>query len=362
MISRKHGFRSRSLLDAVIFSIAPILFLTVGLLWTKGQGPQWLGRNFENSYPYLLNSLAIVKGNSPVWVDHPGTTTQIFGAAVLRTSAVGSPRKYLFNAALANPERYIALVHRAELAFSCLVLWLFPWWAGASASARAIGLLIQAPVFFFNGIVQYVGWFGSDLMLVPLSIAAVSIGAVLIHQQLFDRRKFGTVVMMGIVCGLGIATKLTFFPLILLALFLCHGLRNWITFAGSFIAICSVTFIPIYPRLIKVLNWIVALSSHSGYYGQGSVGLPSPERYLLDISWLVHAEPCLLMIPVAAAIAIMLCVVRLFSTAKGLYAKSLLISSAVVLVIQAVSFLFIAKHPGIHYLFALRGFPNDGKF
>src|SRR6202022_673097 len=36
-----------------------------------------------------------------------------------------------------------------------------------------------------------------------------------------------------------------------------------------------------------------------------------------------------------------------------LYAQSLLISTAAVLVIQAVSFLIIAKHPGIHYLFAL---------
>lgn len=353
MVLRKLGFRSRTLLDATLFSIAPVLFLIVGLFWTKGQGPQWLGRNFENSYPYLLNSLAIVEGKSPAWVDHPGTTTQIFGAAVLRTSALGSSRRYLVNAVLAHPEGYVAIVHRAELVFSCLILWILPWWAGMSAGARLIGLLIQVPVFFFNGIVQYIGWFGSDLLLVPVSIAAISLGAVLIHQPRYGRRKLGTVVMMGIACGFGIATKLTFFPVVLLALFLCRGLRNWITFAFSLTATCAVTFIPIYPRLIKVFNWTVALSTHSGNYGSGAVGFPPADRYLLDITQLVQAEPCLWMIPVAAAVAITLCVIRVFGTAKDLYAKSLLISTAAVLVIQAVSFLIIAKHPGIHYLFAL---------
>jgi hypothetical protein len=353
MVPRKLGFRSRTLLDATLFSMAPVLFLIVGLFWTKGEGPQWLGRNFENSYPYLLNSLAIVEGKSPFWVDHPGTTTQIFGAAVLRTSAVGSPRRYLVNAVLAHPEGYVAIVHRAELVFSCLVLWILPWWAGMSAGARLIGLLIQVPVFFFSGIVQYIGWFGSDLLLVPVSIAAISLGALLIHQQRYGRRKLGTVVMMGIACGLGTATKLTFFPVVLLALFLCRGLRNWITFAFSLAATCAVTFIPIYPRLIKVFNWTVALSTHSGNYGSGAVGFPPADRYLLDISQLVQAEACLWMIPVAAAVAITLCVIRVFSTAKDLYAQSLLISTAAVLVIQAVSFLIIAKHPGIHYLFVL---------
>jgi hypothetical protein len=353
MVLRKLGFRGRTLLDAALFSIAPVLFLIVGFFWTKGQGPQWLGRNFENSYPYLLNSLAIVEGKSPFWVDHPGTTTQIFGAAVLRTSALGSSRHYLVNAVLADPEGYVSIVHRAELVFSCLLLWILPWWAGISAGARLIGLLIQVPVFFFIGIVNYIGWFGSDLLLVPVSIAAISIGAVLIQQKRYGRRNLATVAMMGIACGLGIATKLTFFPIILLALLLCHGFRNWITFAGSFLITCAVTFIPIYPRLIKVFNWIVALSSHSGYYGRGPVGLPTADRYLLDILQLVQAEPCLWMIPIAAAVAITLCVIRVFSTAKDLYAQSLLISTAAVLVIQAVSFLIIAKHPGIHYLFAL---------
>jgi hypothetical protein len=352
-MSRKEELRHWKLLDGMMFSIAPILFLIVGVLWTKGQGPQWLGRNFENSYPYLLNSLAIVKGKPAWWVDHPGTTTQIFGAVVLRASAVGSPTRRLVNGVLTNPERYIALVHGAELVFSCLVLWFFPWWASITAGARVVGLLIQAPVFFFHGIVQYIGWFGSDLMLVPMSIAAVSTGAVLIHQQLFGRREFVTVALMGVVCGLGIATKLTFFPTILLAVFICRGRRDWLILGCAFLATCAVTFVPIYPSLAKLFNWSIALSTHSGYYGSGPVGVPSPQRYLLDLSWLAQAEPCLSMILVAAVLAITLGIVPAFRTPKHPYARMPLTITAVVLAIQIFSFIAITKHPRVHYLFVL---------
>ena len=224
---------------------------------------------------------------------------------------MGYPRSYLVNAVLANPELYIRLVHRAELVFSCLVLWVLPWWAGLKTGARLTGVLIQAPVFFFKGIFQYVGWFGSDLLLVPTSIAAISIGAVLIHQRCHNHQKVGTLALMGLACGLGIASKLTFFPVVLLASLVCQGLRNWVTFAGSLLGTCAITFIPIYPRLPKIFDWIVALSIHSGNYGGGAVGLPPVGRYLSEISRLIQTEPCILTIPVAAGIAIGLCAIRL---------------------------------------------------
>src|SRR5271166_3078978 len=70
-------------LSLVCFSVIPAIFLFVALQLTKVSGPQWLGSNFENSYTYLFNSLLIVKREPPFHVDHPGTTTQVFGAAVL---------------------------------------------------------------------------------------------------------------------------------------------------------------------------------------------------------------------------------------------------------------------------------------
>jgi hypothetical protein len=353
MILPKDGVRSQRLLDGAILSIAPLIFFALGLLWSKGEGPNWLGRNFENSYPYLLNSLAIVKGRSPVWVDHPGTTTQIFGAAILRASVAGSPKRHLFNAVLANPEPYIALICRTELIFSCLLLWLFPWWAATRCGTRIVGVLIQAPVFFFHGIVEYIGWFGSDLMLVPMSIAAVSIGAALIKEEFSRNQKAATVAAMGIVCGLGIATKLTFFPIILIALFLCRGGKNRFIFGCTLLGTCAVTFVPIYPSLARLFKWSIALSAHSGYYGSGPVGFPSPQSYLRDLSWLVQAEPCLWMIPAGAVLAITVAIARVFRTPKHPYARLLIGITAVVLAVQVFSFLAITKHPRVHYLFVL---------
>lgn len=82
----------KPVLSLILFAVIPAIFLFVALQLTKVSGQQWLGSNFENSYTYLFNSLLIVKGEPPFHVDHLGTTTQVFGAAVLEAS--GHPRLF----------------------------------------------------------------------------------------------------------------------------------------------------------------------------------------------------------------------------------------------------------------------------
>src|SRR6516162_3161170 len=109
------GFlRDRFLFTASLTSILPIIFVIAALQLTKSAGPQWLGSNSDPCYPYLLNSLLILKGEPPFHTDHPGTTTQLLGAACLRLSSFQT-RERLINDVLDHPETYIKRVHRALL-------------------------------------------------------------------------------------------------------------------------------------------------------------------------------------------------------------------------------------------------------
>jgi hypothetical protein len=72
---------SRQLRWALSLSVIPTIFFLVAFQLTKMSGPTWLSNNFENNYAYLFNSLLLVKGYAPSWVDHPGTTAEPFLAS-----------------------------------------------------------------------------------------------------------------------------------------------------------------------------------------------------------------------------------------------------------------------------------------
>src|SRR5260370_17122414 len=64
---------AKNLPGALLLLVVPAVFLFVTVQLTRVSGPQWLGENFENSYPYLFNSLLLVTKQIPAWIYHPGT-------------------------------------------------------------------------------------------------------------------------------------------------------------------------------------------------------------------------------------------------------------------------------------------------
>jgi hypothetical protein len=83
-------FGGRLVTSAALFLIIPILFVIAVAQLTKANGPQWMPDSFENPYTDLFNSLLVIKGQSPRCFQHPGTTTQVLGAMILRSSSTKS--------------------------------------------------------------------------------------------------------------------------------------------------------------------------------------------------------------------------------------------------------------------------------
>jgi hypothetical protein len=370
-----NGFRSwlgwRAAVTALLFLIIPILFVIAVTQLTKAKGPQWLPYTFENPYAYLFNSLLVVKGEAPHSIEHPGTTTQVFGAIILRASSVQSTDD-LIASVIQNPEKHIRKLHWALLIFTALVLWICPWITAIVLRNYIVGLLIQAPSLFYQSLLWYGILFGSDLMLVPFSIAAVCCCTLLVTPSavaekleiLFgignESAPPGSVRLMrirllaaltGLVCAFGIVTKLTFFPLILISLLFCRNLRNLATFATAFVLGLAVALLPIYSQLWRMGTWIFNLGIHSGQYGAGSVGLPETGEYLKSLWNLLETEPLVGIIPIVTLIAAL---VGSFSAKGQRHSRTFSWGTVLSLFgLQLISFLAIAKHPGRHYLIPL---------
>jgi hypothetical protein len=368
----RQRFGGRALLSLVFFLIIPILFVIAASQLTKARGPQWLPYAFENPYIYLFNSLLVVDGRAPVYIDHPGTTTEMFGAIALRVSSL-KPAEALIASALRNPEKQIKKLHWALLTFSALILWIVPWFTAVALRSHVAGLLIQAPCLFLKTLLFYGSFFGSDLMVVPFSIAAVCCCLLLLVPSLVPEKlellfgirlgsptpnltRFLRVPVLllpaltGFVCALGIVTKLTFFPLVLISVLCCRSRRNLLAFSISFIFGLTFALLPIYSQLPRLVTWTFNLGIHSGRYDSGAIGLPQSSVYLSSLSELLKLEPLVVVIPTVATIVLL--AFSLFSrkpqtnriawsTVLGLFT------------IQVISLLLIAKEMGSHYLIPL---------
>jgi hypothetical protein len=362
------------------FPTSAILFLAIPLLWVisvtqlkKANGPQWMPDSFENSYNYLFNSLLLVKGQSPRAFQHPGTTTQVFGAFILRTSSTESADNLIIST-LQDPEKQIRKLHWALLIFSALCLWVAPWITAIALRSYLIGLLIQAPSLFYQTLLWYGIMFGPDLMLVPFSVLAICCCSLLAFPSLRHRPEIlsiaegesrisnynststvqipGLAILAGVVCALGFVTKLTFFPFILISLLCCRSRRDLVSFLVAFVLGVVVALLPIYPQLSQLMAWTFNLGIHSGEYGTGPVGLPPAGEYLQDVLGLLETEPLIAIIPIVTTTLIVILSER---APRQLRPHRSIVRRIVLPLVglQLLSFFAIAKHPDAHYLIPL---------
>jgi hypothetical protein len=362
----------RVVVTGLLCLIIPILFFTTASQLTRAKGPAWLPPSFENPYAYLFNSLLLLDGHAPYHIDHPGTTTQVFGAFVLRVCSTESPDQ-LIRSVIQQPEKYLREIHQTLLIFTVLTLWLLPWMTALVIRNYLIGILIQAPILFYHCLLSYALFFGSDLMVVPFSIATVCFCSLLIGPLSAPRQldlllglgiKAADTTSMrvvsiralpaltGLACALGIATKLTFFPLILISLFCCRTFRNLVTFTTAFMLSLAVVLLPIYSELAKLSTWIFDLGVHSGTYGHGEVGLPGTAQYTESVRSLFEAEPLVVAIPLVAGVGAL--VLSFANAATNVRSTRISWKTALPLLgLQVVSFLAVAKHPSRQYLIPL---------
>jgi len=439
MRSNRFGRGSRVLLSASLFLIIPSLFFVSVAQLTKAKGPQWLPYTFEYSYFYLLNSLLLLEGKEPMHVEHPGTTTMAFGATILRASTLQSTHD-LVEQTLRNPEKQIKKLHRALLIFTALILWIAPWATALALRNYLAGLLIQAPVLFFQTALYWGILFSSELINVGFSVAVVCCCALLLLPSTVSEKRiilgvaerttipgrsrllqipfvalitglvfaFGVTIwgivfgrellnvglcivaacccaaliltsnfwgktltfglagksamqgsphlrripfvasMTGLLCAFGGASKIVFFPLILISLFCCRSPRNLAAFTASFVLGLAFALAPIHSRLQEIMSWSWNVGTHSGEFATGPIGLPPMAQYLQSLRDCFQEDSLLVIIPSVVTLVVIVLSV-LGKERKGTQKVSRWAVLAV-FGLQLLSFLFIVKAGAPRYL------------
>jgi hypothetical protein len=336
-------------------AVLPICLFVLSWVFRSIKGPYYLGANIDPAYAYLLNSLGILNGYTPAHIDHPGTTLQLFGALILYgkwfiTSYLGRSGP-LNNSVLSDPEGYLRVINDCLILLTCLVL----FWVGLRLYNVRKSLLpaitLQVTLFCFPQVLLAL----TNVSPEPLLVISVMLLILSLLPEISHNKNDGIQgnapvkgIFAGGVLGFGLATKITFFPLVAIV-FLLKDTKEKVLAAVC----CVIGFLfftlPIQSQYERLYNWLVALATHKGRYGHGDLGYFDKVALFENLRTLCADEPFLVVSLLLYLLAIAFIPFRDKKQISSPRKNILWLPAIACLIIMAQLFI-TAKHPARHYL------------
>jgi len=257
-----------------IFLFLPLLFVTISLIIRQQHGPYWLGLNSDPDYAYLFNSLNITQLKTPGHTDHPGTTVQVLGGIIIQITYLiqywtNSDTSNIVESVLQNPEFYLLTINTILLILITTCLFLLGVIAFSLCQSIALSLLLQLTPFWWT-VLSHSIRVSPEPLLFCLSQLFVMLLLFYLYSDVVRLPQFALAI--GVVFGLGVATKFTFLPLGLVIL-LFPGLPQ----KGLAIFTAITTFflatLPVLSQYPRIFSWILSIATHTGRHGKGNQGL-----------------------------------------------------------------------------------------
>lgn len=227
----------------------------------------------DPSYEYLINSLNLVqqKGYGVGHFDHPGTSVQLIGAVVLKIySAINIHDTDIVNEVLSKPEKYLFVINNFLVLMNSLALLLLGLFTFSVSNNLSLSVLVQLSSFTSRQCFYGLHIVTPENMMIFVLICFI--GILIYYLFKFDVNKSAPllfIILFSVVCGLGLATKITFFPLIIIPLVIIRGFKNKISFLLFTFIFSLIIVSPALSNYEKFLDWIKKLTINNGRYGYG---------------------------------------------------------------------------------------------
>ncbi|NTW59098.1 MAG: hypothetical protein HGA43_08020 [Nitrospirae bacterium] len=344
----------KSFKDILVLAAIPLIIFLLSFMYAC-KGPYYFGDNSDPEYSYLFNSLNILNFERPYHTDHPGTPLQVLGAVVLLGKGIlnhsSTSLSVIRTSVLLSPEDYLQAINLVLNILICAIA----FWTGLRlfyhTKRLAPALILQFTLLcFFQVQVSLVRVSPEPFLVLSVLLLAPLLVAEVLADEGETARQANIMrpLLTGMVIGLGLAAKVTFFPL-LFFIFTFEGLqRKSVVVTGCILSFIFFT-LPILPEYVRMFHWFTDLLLHEGRYGTGAVGLPAIGTLLLNVKELFLGEPLLLVS----------CAFYLFGSMFIKYGKSTrdaLIENKIKKLLRIGCLIILAqvavtsKHPHLHYL------------
>ena len=336
-----------------------LLILPTALVFTAGflrfaQGPYWLSSNVDPEYLYVLSSLTLAESQQTVSPGHPGTTLQILGATTMKIAHAldFSGQDSLEFSVLKNPEFYLNVMNIVLIILNTLLLFIIGWTALTLTKNIWLSLLLQfSPFFYGNVLIDGLPRVSPEPLLLFAGLLFILILLKMAFSENLSKSVHWYMAALALVSGFGMATKLTFVPLLIIPLFALPKLRNkiWYLFLTE---LCFVLWTgPIISQYEFLIKWYYQIFTHSGYYGEGGQEIICPDAYFQNIKSLFWGNHLFLLIWLCSVFFIIwVSIIGERATRKAFLQDTSFRILAGMTAAQLLAVLMIAKHPAGWYL------------
>jgi hypothetical protein len=309
--------------------------------------------DYDPAYIYLFNGLGIVEGHVPRHVDHPGTPLQVLiGLIVFAAHAVmrltGATASDIGASVMAAPEAYLAVVSAVTLALNVFAIFYLGLRVLRATARIELALASQAGLLLLGALMPHMGYVSAEALVIFAAVmTAACLADLLLRETPLDRPETrAAIIGSAFFIALGLTTKITFLPLLLLP-FLFRTRRDIVLCFALVAAFAAVMLLPIVPELPRVMAWLASILTHRGRYGAGEQGFINIAAFPDRLYQLVAANGFLFATAALLAIAGRVALARRRPDADE---RSALRTVAIFLGIAALQLVMTLKHFGLHYM------------
>lgn len=328
----------------------------------------------DPAYQYLFAGVDILQGHAPAHTDHPGTPVQSLIALTILLvwgvrSLLGFAGQGIFESVLSTPELYMASVSAILLLLGALAAYFLGRRVLQVTGSQIAGVSCQVTPLLFALVSPYIVYPTPEAALLVISVGLM---AVLVPALLGSRVEKATIgpagaVLAGVLCGIGVAVKITFVPLVGLLISLWSFRLIWRAVLAMVAAWCFGV-LPIWSRLPAMFGWFNKVLTHSELHGRGDEAVFNVQHYKQSIVSVMNMFPLLYDVATVVLAVLVLGLARravgvmcqsaatraeVASSAWGAPGMREFVPPLTLLLVLAAQTLMVAKHPGPTYMIAV---------
>ena len=308
----------------------------------------------DPNYMYLFNGLNLTTHPGHIATYTQGTTAVEISAIIMRVAHLlrNTDDNYTDDV-LKNPQLYIKIVVRTFTILICLVLFISGLFILKMTNELIYALIFQAVPALSKSTTP---WSFESFAAEPIILAAVLLFVIIILWKFYFNKSFGestmsfknrkiTIdkfsVLIGIMTGFCLATKINTLPLLLLPLILIPKNRDKLLF----LIITGITYIfftlPVAHLYKLTLAWYASVFFHTGIYGGGAEGIIDPGAFLQNLRIFISSEPVIvLIITISVLFLIIQAIRRKFNAGFKILASFTIVQLAIVAIVLKHFYLY----------------------
>jgi hypothetical protein len=322
---------------------------------------------YDPEMQYFQNSLALFKGASYAYIDHPGTPVEVIGTLLLALTRPITRGLDVFFIPyhLEHPELFLTLAHGILTVVSILVIILLAMIANKRLkdsnllSSLGVGVLYFAllPSLTFKAL----QWWTHNAFNFPFGTLLF----VLVIYRFRGKDPLANLeaLFLGILAGILTAVQIYLVAwaigiFISITAYTYLSQRSWcLTLKTSLLTFLGVgsgffiAFAPVMHRFRRFYIWMKDLVFHQGRYGRGAEGFSTPGQMMDNLEWLWNRGQVILLVTL---LAVVLLLMTMWMRRKKIFVFTNWWAVAAGIFIQLVILmLLIVKHPGQNYLLSI---------